>query len=110
MGWQDWVPVIGPASKGDFLGAGADIATGGIYTPGKSALKKGYDYFWGDPANDVKNAYDQAMGQSDMRSGAIRDFLMGQQQKALEFYKKPQAMFDRAYGQGLQPQQLPGRR
>lgn len=67
----------------------------------------GYDAFYGDPANQVKAAYDTAMGQSKESGAKISDFLMGQQDKALGFYKKPQGMFDSAYGNGLMPQQMP---
>ena len=108
MGWQDWVPVVGPASKGDFLGAGADVLTGGLYTPGKSALKTGYDYFYGDPANNVKAAYDQAMGYSQASGQKIKDFLMGQQQQALGYYAPVQHKYDAAYGtQGIQGPMIP---
>lgn len=102
MAWYDPTSWSGDTWKRIGIGA----ATGGLSEVGKA----GYDYFYGDPAKNVQAAYDQAMGQSEQRAGNIRDFLMGQQQKALGYYQKPQAMFDRAYGQGLQPQQLPGKR
>lgn len=96
--WYDWIPGVSNlagAVKGDF----SQAALGPLAT--------GYDYFYGDPANDVKKAYDEAMGQTEQRSGRIRDFLMGQQQQALGYYKPVQGMFQNAYGSGLQPQQTP---
>lgn len=70
-----------------------------------------YDYFFGSPADEVKAAYDQGMGYAQDSGGRIKDFLLGQQQQALGYYKPVQNMFNSAYGtQGLMPMQRPGGR
>lgn len=104
MGWQDWVPVLGPASKGDWKGVGLDAATGGLYSP----LKGANDYFFEEPANDIKRAYDQASGQADQDTQKLMDFYKAQQGKALDFYKPLQSMFNQSYGtSGIAAPQTP---
>lgn len=109
MGWQDYVPIIGPASKGNIKGAALDFATGGLYTPISGANK----HFFEEPANQIKQAYDQASGQTDQDKQQLMDFYMGQQAKAQGFYKPLQGMFNQAYGtsgiQAPQTPQAPGR-
>jgi hypothetical protein len=93
--WWDYIPGVSNVAgiaKGDaeqaFLGPGA-------------AAK---NYFFDDPANEAKAAYDQAMGQSQHSAQQIQDFLMGQQKQALGYYQPVQNMFNTAYGsQGLKP-------
>jgi hypothetical protein len=57
------------------------------------------DTLRGNP-DDIKAAYDSAMGQSAANQEKLKAFLMGQQQKAQGFYAPLQQMFSRAYGQG----------
>lgn len=68
----------------------------------------GYDYFIGDPANQVKAAYDRAAQQANANSAGIRDFLMGRLGQAQKFYQPMQEMFNQTYGtQGVQAPQVP---
>lgn len=101
MSWYDYIPGVSNAAgiiKGDPL-----QAIGGPARPL-------YDTLYGDPANEVKAAYDAAMGKSQESGMRIKDFLMGQQQEALGKYAPVKGMFQNMYGsQGLSPQQLPGR-
>lgn len=79
--------------------------------PGLGPAKLGYDYFYGEPAKQAEQAYDTGMGYAQQSGSRIKDFLMGQQQQALGYYKPAQNMFNAAYGsQGLMPAQIPGGR
>lgn len=63
---------------------------------------------FGDP-EAIKAAYEKAIGLSQQGSKDIREFLMGQQGKAQQFYGPIQKMFQGMYGtQGLMPQQNTG--
>lgn len=62
----------------------------------------------GNP-EDVKAAYDKAMQQSMQMGQQTKNFLMGQQGKALGFYQPIQQLFNNAYGtQGIAAPQVPG--
>jgi hypothetical protein len=98
-----WKPRAAPPAGVDPSGSGSPGLLD--YIP---VLGQAYHSIYGGPAEDVKAAYAKAMGESEQRSGRIRDFLMGQQGQALGYYKPVQNMFERAYGVGLKPQQTPG--
>ncbi len=62
---------------------------------------------FGDP-DAIKKAYDQAIGLSQKGSADIKNFLLGQQGKAQQFYAPLQHMFNASYGtEGLQAPQIP---
>lgn len=74
--------------------------------------ERGFDeakkYLFGDP-DAIKQAYEQAMGMSRQMGQESKDFLMGQQAKALQFYAPMQQMFTSMYGtKGMKPAQAPG--
>ena len=75
------------------------------------AIGSAWDSIRGNP-DDIKAAYDAAMGQSSANSEKLKQFLMQQQAKAQGFYAPLQGMFNRAYGQGNiagpQTPQVPG--
>lgn len=97
--WYDFIPGVSNvagAVNGDWGRA--------IFGVGDAAK----DYFFDDPANTAKAAYDQAIGQSQASGKQIRDFLMGQQEKALGFYQPMQQLFNQTYGSsGIQAPQIP---
>ncbi len=62
----------------------------------------------GNP-DEVKAAYDKAMGMSKQQTEQLKQFLMGQQQKTLGYYAPMQQMMQSAYGtKGLQAPTTPG--
>lgn len=66
------------------------------------------NYFFVEPANQIKQAYDQAAGMSATNAQQLMDFYMKQQAKAQGFYKPLQDMFNRTYGtQGIQAPMTP---
>lgn len=103
MAWYDYVPVVSNV---------AGLAKG---DPGQAMFGVGYEglmgakkHFFDDPANKIKGAYDQAIGQSDQDTQKLMDFYMGQQSKAQGYYKPIQNMFSQAYGTGgIQAPQTP---
>lgn len=95
MAWYDYVPFasnVAGLAKGD----PAQAIGGNAYM----AIKGAKNYFFDDPANQVKQAYDQAAGQSQQNMKQLTDFYMQQQAKAQGFYKPLQNMFNQAYGTG----------
>lgn len=99
MSWYDWIPGVS-----NIAGIAKGDSTQALLGPGAAAK----NYFFDEPANSAKAAYDQAMGQSAASAKQIQDFLMGQQGKALGYYQPIQDMFNRTYGQGIQGPKLPG--
>lgn len=62
---------------------------------------------FGDP-EAIKAAYDKAIGLSQKGSKDIKDFLMGQQGKAQQYYAPLANLFQSTYGtQGIQSPQIP---
>jgi len=62
----------------------------------------------GNP-QDIKAAYDQAMARAQQGGQQTKDFLLGQQAKAQQFYAPMQKMFQGMYGTGgIQAPQVPG--
>jgi hypothetical protein len=98
------IPWLGQTVKdvkdGNYGTAVADAATFGLYSPAKN-------YFFDDPANNIKAAYDKALGDVEGNKRQMMDFYLGQQQKAQGFYKPLQEMFSKAYGGGIQGPQVP---
>lgn len=85
----------------NFLGDPAGYASGSN-TQGVGGVKK---MIFGDP-DAIKKAFDQAIGISQQGSKDIKDFLMGQQGKAQQYFAPIQHMFQGMYGtEGLKPQQ-----
>lgn len=80
----------------------------GVNTQGFGGVK---NMASGDP-DSVKKAYDDAMQMSMASGRETKDFLLGQQGKALAYYAPLQQMFNNAYGangiQGPQTPQVPG--
>jgi hypothetical protein len=74
------------------------------YNDIKGWLSEGKKTLFGDP-DAIKKAYDQAIGLSQSGSENIKNFLMGQQGKAQQYFAPLQHMFSAAYGtEGLRPQ------
>ena len=85
------------------LGDPAGYITG-TNTEGFGGVKK---MLFGDP-DAIKKAYDQAIGLSQQGSKDIKDFLLGQQGKAQQYYAPLQNMFQSAYGtEGIAAPQTP---
>lgn len=99
MAWYDWIPGVS-----NVAGIARGDSTQALLGPGAAAKR----YFFDDPANEAKAAYDQALSQSGTSARQIQDFLMGQQKQALGYYQPIQEMFNRTYGQGIQGPRLPG--
>ena len=92
----------------DFTPAGA---LGNVYSS-ISGNENPIDGLWntlrGNP-QDIKAAYDQAMQTSQVQGDKIRDFLLGRQAQAQQFYAPMQSMFQNMYGsRGIQGPQTPG--
>ncbi len=67
------------------------------------ALSQGYQAVTGHP-DAIKAAYDKAIASSQAGGAQIRDFLLGREAKAQQFYQPVQNMFSQAYGgKGIQP-------
>lgn len=76
----------------------------GTNTGGFGGVKK---MLFGDP-DAIKKAYDDAFKMSQTGSQNIKNFLLGQQARAQQFYAPIQHMFNAAYGtEGLQAPQTP---
>lgn len=87
----------------NFIGDPAGYLTG-VNTEGFGGVKK---MLFGDP-EATKKAYDEAMNRSMQMGQDTKNFLMGQQGKALNYYAPLQRMFQGAYGtQGIQGPQIP---
>lgn len=87
----------------DLLGDPAGYLTG-TNTQGASGVKK---MLFGDP-DAIKKAYDQMAGLAKDMTGQTRNFLAGQENKALQYYAPLQHMFQAAYGtEGMQAPQIP---
>lgn len=87
----------------NFLGDPGGFISG-TNTEGAGGVKK---MLFGDP-NAIKEAYDKAMGISKSGTKEIRDFLMGQQGKAQQYFAPIQSLFQSMYGtQGIQAPQTP---
>lgn len=87
----------------DYVGDPAGALTG-INNEGFGGIKK---MLFGDPGA-VKKAYDDAMNMSRQMGQESKDFLLGQQGKALQYYQPLQHMFQGAYGtEGIQGPQTP---
>jgi len=91
-----------PAASASWDNPGSWTDTlGNIFGEGKKAL-------FGDP-DAIKAAYDKAIGLSQSGGENIKQFLLGQQAKAQQFYQPLQHMFNASYGtEGLQAPQTPG--
>ena len=88
----------------NFMGDPGGYVTG-QNTEGAGGIKK---MLFGDP-DAIKKAYDEAMGRSERMGKETRDFLLGQQAKAQQYYAPIQHMFQSAYGtEGLMAPQVPG--
>lgn len=82
----------------------------GGYITGKNTKGIGGipDLLSGNP-DAIKQAYDDAMKMAQSSGKETKDFLLGQQGKALAAYAPLQQMFNNAYGtQGIQGPQTPG--
>ena len=94
------------ASWGDvwnFVGDPAGYITG-VNKEGFGGVKK---MLFGDP-NSIKHAYDQAMQMSQQMGQQTKDFLMGQEGKAQQYFGPIQNMYRSAYGaQGMQAPMIP---
>lgn len=92
----------------DFVGDPAGMLTG-VNNEGFGGVKK---MLFGDP-NALKEQYDRLIGQAKSGGEDIKNFLLGQQGKAQQYFAPVQSMFDRMYGTaGISPPQLgagPGR-
>lgn len=67
-----------------------------------------YNGLRGNP-DAIKAAYDQAMQRSQQSGDQIRNFLLGQQAKAQQYYAPMQRMFQNMYGTGgIQAPMVPG--
>ena len=87
----------------NFWGDPAGYATG-TNKEGAGGVKK---MLFGDPEG-IKKAYDDAMAKAEAMGQQGKQFLLGQQGKALAYYAPLQQMFNNAYGnQGLQSPQIP---
>jgi hypothetical protein len=88
--------------------SGGDSGYGGSITGFlKNLYGEGKKTLFGDP-DAVKAAYDKAIQLSQSGSADIKNFLMGQQGKAQQFYAPLQHMFNASYGtEGLQAPQAP---
>ena len=87
----------------NFLGDPAGYLSG-TNTEGVGGVKK---MLFGDP-DAIKSAYDEAMNRSKQMGNESKDFLLGQQQKALAHFAPLQNMFQGAYGtQGIEGPQVP---
>lgn len=87
----------------NFLGDPAGYLTG-TNTEGFPGVKK---MLFGDP-EAIKKAYDQMANLATSMTGQTRNFLSGQEQKALQFWAPLQRMFGNAYGtEGIQGPQIP---
>lgn len=71
-------------------------------------LSYGKQELFDKPANQVKEAYDRAAGDTRANAQQIRDFLLGREQRAQDFFNPLQQMFQNAYGtKGIQGPQVP---
>jgi hypothetical protein len=98
MSWYD--------DKGDFWNL---IGDPGGYVSGQN--KNGFggikNMLMGDP-EAAKKAYDQAIQLSQQGGSDIKNFLLGQQGKAQQYYAPLQHMYQGAYGtEGVQAPQIP---
>ncbi len=94
MGWGDAWNFIG--DPGGYIS--------GTNKQGFSGVK---NMLMGDP-NAAKAALDQATQTSQAGAANIKNFLMGQQAKAQQFYAPLQHMFNASYGtEGIQAPQTP---
>lgn len=65
------------------------------------------NFLSGNP-DQIKAAYDQMMGTARQMTGDTRNFLAGQEGRALQFYGPLQHMFNSAYGsEGIRAPQTP---
>ncbi len=77
--------------------------------PGVGPLDLAKQYFYDDPAAEIKGAYDKALGQTQENAQKLQDFYMGREENAENYYKPLQKMFGQAYGQsGIAAPQVPG--
>lgn len=76
----------------------------GVNREGFGGVKK---MLFGDPES-IKKAYDDMIAKSGAMGEANKQFLLGQQGKALQRYAPIQQMFNSAYGsQGIKGPQVP---
>jgi len=79
----------------------------GAYNDIKGFLGEGKKTLFGDP-QAIKDAYDKMMSTASGMTDKTRQFLAGQEGKALGFYQPMQGMFNSMYGmQGIQAPQVP---
>jgi hypothetical protein len=106
MGDWDWVkytPVLSNI-QGAATGDWAQALTG----PAAPLVRGGKKYFFDDPANEVKDAYDKAASQSQASQQKYQQFMDQRRAEALGFYSPLQKLFQGAYGtNGLQGPQVP---
>ena len=81
---------------------GNDIASLG------GTVSNAWDAAKGNP-DEIKKGYDSAIAAQQSGSADIRNFLAGQQEKALGYYKPLQQLFNSSFGtKGMMPAQAPG--
>jgi len=93
MSFWDYVPVIGPLKDGDWSGVGADLMTGGLYTPVSGA----YNAYTGAIDKQRQGLLDAA-AQSRAEAERRRQFAMEGLDRAQNFYAPAQQMVTAAYG------------
>lgn len=101
-----WNPTnyIGPFQAAGSM-AQVPGALGSIWQGTGGRLK---NYFFDQPANDVKAAYDEAMKRAQQGGQDVKNFLMDREARAQGFYSPIQKMFENAYGtQGIRGPQVP---
>lgn len=87
----------------DFVGDPAGMITG-VNNEGFGGVKK---MLFGDP-NALKEQYDKLIALSQSGGENIKNFLLGQQGKAQQYYAPVQSMFKRMYGDtGIAAPQIP---
>lgn len=97
-----------PGAPGGSSAPGLGMVLGAVDSAFGSPVKSANNYFFEGPANEIKQAYDQASGMSQDNAQKLKDFYMQQQAKAQGFYKPLQSMFNSSYGSGgIMAPQLP---
>lgn len=77
--------------------------------PGVGLADMAKQYFFDDPASEIKNAYSNAIGQTQANAQKLQDFYMGREANAEGYYAPMQHLFNQSYGtNGIAAPQVPG--
>lgn len=104
MSAWDWLPGVSGALKiadgdigGGLFNIGADVFTGGLYTPVSKLAKKGYNAYTG-AQDELRKGYQNAVTGLREEAEKQRQFQMEGLNRAQSYYEPAAAMNMAAYG------------